>query len=1051
MKYTISDAVTLTGDVQNDEPIRGEVRLYNVDKEETDDGVYENDPEKFFNRTALTDGLEKSLLGLRDALTAKNQHGAHKVYGPYGTGKSHQLTALYHTLDNPHIARDWLQSKGLDDVSGALPNDATVVQYSMQYDNPGSEETPYIWSKLLNALDAEPFNPDENKPFPDASYIEDVIGDEHVFVFFDEIESWYDALSDRERERARMFLQALLTAAKDHQNLLVFISLLDPTASITDIIDRFNTISVNVTTELDKKKVLQHRFVDTVDEDVRDEIIDAYLDTYDDSNDITVDPDDKERFQQAYPLHPDLVDDLNRRYYAGRDQSVRGMLYLFANVLDNLHDETGLITAGDIDPREYQTDLSPLAPDRIDVAVTDLDAFDPTDASTGVQRLFHTTVLYSLNPGGDEDGATVERLLRGTLTPDHRPSEIYVTLEKHLMKEFPHVHALNGREKYIVQTQMNVPSRIRKQAQNVSLNEAQHRISEEVNGFFTGSTHTVYFENDDEIDDHDWKKDPELVIAPEQWTTEMANNVIHGRRSQNTFVFIEPETPINVSGDSRTVDRARYLIAVEELRDNSERFEEQIYDRLEEEQEIAKQELREALGREWNYVNPIETPDQIETTERRGQITDADTDGKPYNADAIFQHVTASPPDLIDPLESYLAENAPVDIQTIYDHFADTPTLPFLYDYDSLTLTISMIPEYEFFDGRGFIDEEDVTDTTTVVPQPEEVTLEEVQETLFNNVTENGIVELRDIYHTYKSDPEVKIANGRDTVQNATKTLISGHENIDSPQDAIPYHEIYDTEQIREPSKEEVVDTIKTKIRSQYSASLEDVKEEFEESGEYIVIDSSPVKEAAGELVTKEYAHYTDGEFNSNTDGITMKSIIYPTPSERLVETVEDNISYINSGHTITPNDIGSSFTDSDVDEEKLAKINSALKQIEVGEHHTGVELIELDEEQEVGYEKAEYGAVFKWNGHNVSSPEELAEEIRETVSKDDTVKKGNIHVKQTISGLPKESLDEYVEAETKYEAEVSFSSGITAKQICDTLENIQGELKYYLITFNND
>ena len=93
----IDDVLTLSQELtEGDGLIKGQIRLYDVD---SDEDTLESDARRFFERTLLTGGLEDSLKRLRDTLQGEDNTRIHEMYGPYGTGKSHQMVAMYHCFN----------------------------------------------------------------------------------------------------------------------------------------------------------------------------------------------------------------------------------------------------------------------------------------------------------------------------------------------------------------------------------------------------------------------------------------------------------------------------------------------------------------------------------------------------------------------------------------------------------------------------------------------------------------------------------------------------------------------------------------------------------------------------------------------------------------------------------------------------------------------------------------------------------------------------------------------------------------------------------------
>ena len=127
LSKTLEDTVTLSREIREEGQIDGQVKLYNVD----DDTEFESDAELFFDRTLMTQGLREALSILRDSLTGDDPRGTHILYGPYGSGKSHQMVALYHCFNEPDAAGKWA-SGTVDGFDAALPDSAIPITVSMQ-------------------------------------------------------------------------------------------------------------------------------------------------------------------------------------------------------------------------------------------------------------------------------------------------------------------------------------------------------------------------------------------------------------------------------------------------------------------------------------------------------------------------------------------------------------------------------------------------------------------------------------------------------------------------------------------------------------------------------------------------------------------------------------------------------------------------------------------------------------------------------------------------------------------------------------------------------
>src|SRR6056297_1397823 len=203
LSKTLEDTVTLSRELREEGQIDGQVKLYNVD----DDGEFESDADLFFERTLMTQGLRDALTILRDSLTGEDPRGTHILYGPYGSGKSHQMVALYHCFDDPSAASAWADGT-IDGLGDALPEDAIPITVAMQYEN---NDYDYLWEPFFEALDYD-VGSFETGGYPDVQTIEEAVGDRTVAFIADELEDWYDTLDDDRESANRAFLQSLLEA-----------------------------------------------------------------------------------------------------------------------------------------------------------------------------------------------------------------------------------------------------------------------------------------------------------------------------------------------------------------------------------------------------------------------------------------------------------------------------------------------------------------------------------------------------------------------------------------------------------------------------------------------------------------------------------------------------------------------------------------------------------------------------------------------------------------------------------------------------------------------
>ncbi len=420
LSKTLDDTVTLSRELREDGQIDGQVKLYNVDN----DDEFESDAELFFDRTLMSQGLREALTILRDSLTGEDPRGTHVLYGPYGSGKSHQMVALYHCFDDPPAAADWA-NETIDGFGDALPDSATPITVAMQ-----NEQYEYLWEPFFEALDYDPGS-FESGGYPDMQKIQEAVGDDTVGFFVDELEDWFDTLQGDRKSANKAFLQSLLesTALADLE-LYTIVSVLREGSEVHDILNREQAVEVNMNNQVDKREVLRHRLIDEIDESAAREIVNGYYDAYDQSDHVDIPDDLLADMHDLYPFHPVLLDALETRYYADEgNQNTRGMIYLFSKVLLEMQDQTDLITHGDIDGIEFEDELAKINYERLNAATGDIQNRIDTDDVPHGRRILNTILLYSLKPSEGE-GAEVSEMVMGAYQTGDLISDVVLNLER---------------------------------------------------------------------------------------------------------------------------------------------------------------------------------------------------------------------------------------------------------------------------------------------------------------------------------------------------------------------------------------------------------------------------------------------------------------------------------------------------------------------------------------------------------------------------------------------------------------------------------------------
>jgi hypothetical protein len=921
LSKTLAETVTLSRELREEGQIDGQVKLYNVD----DDSEFESDAELFFERTLMTQGLREALTILRDSLTGDDPRGTHILYGPYGSGKSHQMVALYHCFDDPSAAGDWA-ADSVEGFDSALPESATPITVAMQ-----NEQYEYLWEPFFEALDYDP-GTFESGGYPDMQTIQDAIGDETAAFFVDELEDWFDTLQGDRKSANKAFLQALLesTALSDLE-LYTIVSVLREGSEVHDILNREQAVEVNMNNQVDKREVLRHRLIDSVDESAAREIVNGYFDAYDQSDHVDLPDDLLSEMHDLYPFHPVLLDALETRYYADEgNQNTRGMIYLFSKVLLEMQDQTDLITHGDIDAIEFEDELAKINYERLNAATGDIKSRIDEDEVPHGRRILNTILLYSLKPSEGE-GAEVSEIVMGAYQTGDLVSDVVLNLER-LHGVAWHLHKLNG--KYAIRDRQNPNALIRNAAVDVSETSAKAEIADFITDIFGSNAHPVGFRTNDMRDIPD-DREVKVVVKDDQWTNEEVEHVItndgRGREWRNTLVFVQPSGDKAIESGTRYINKARYIegsrqvLADEslddEIRTSIQGMREQEENELREELQLLYGEVLDGndLLNDWAQMTPMELDVYVH-------------DEAELNASNIADSASADPFDLQshvwDIAEDLLERRGEISVEDIYEQFLRDPELPIPGNAnDVLNATVKALSDKPVLarDTGGFRDDLSGSSLDTVLVQQDDVDVwgvDDVEQELrqrFGSGT--TALDIGDLELELVEDGEIWIdGDSHDVVMRAIGRLareeqyvtVKGNEILDKPQSDATVRDVGGAEVVGASS---LVDHIETHIDDDGYANLDTIIGEIRaEESVFLPPDEteSVAREAVNEFLVDDYVLEAGGRYLGSLgdrDPTTVK--IVPTVPERIGDQILEYIEDLEPGDQFTVNKVGDRFDSS--------------------------------------------------------------------------------------------------------------------------------------------
>ncbi|MEZ3145758.1 hypothetical protein [Halobaculum sp. MBLA0143] len=549
-----------------------EVNLYNV---YDDTASPERDARRILGITYPTRTLERIVEKTAEKFDPSSNvtDGAHVVGGEYGSGKSHVELAVYHLLDAPAAARDWLDEHGID---ATLPSDTRTAALQMlnldtDYERLDTTVADYLGLDELD-VDGDP---------PGAREIRDAVGDRPTAIFVDEFERWFGMSSRVDYTADNLaFLQNLLEAAgREDTPLTVYVSLLFEEPEVTDVLPRTNPFRHDLSQSRDEKiRFILHRLVGEVtDPEGLTALAEEYTDVYRNNKQVELSDyqEMESRVERYYPFHPTTLDTLMDKFAEQQgNQDARGLLELLTKLLADCYHETDLILTGDVDVVGFSGWFRFVDGELVGKYLNDYHrlgepAGDGEDRTFDeyVEELLNTVLLHSLARGGEE-GANRHRMLMGTLRKGGNAHKIVQTFKNRVYGHAWHVFRING--EYAFDTDENPAARIEKKAEDVHRDDAIHRVERLVSEeLFDGQNDVFVLDPVNTEQDVPDTKRLKLVVSLSAHRSydEQFEALTTGqeREYSNTIVLVTPESGGSVDTNTGIRELARKVVAGEEL------------------------------------------------------------------------------------------------------------------------------------------------------------------------------------------------------------------------------------------------------------------------------------------------------------------------------------------------------------------------------------------------------------------------------------------------------------------------------------------------------
>ncbi len=529
-------------------------------------------PERFLSQTYFTENLTLMLGDVLSRMNGGAGAAVTEVQTPFGGGKTHALLTLYHIINSPAVAQS------IDSVSVAMgdlrvPDRSQVLVFDGQEvgaDTPVNKEdlasVSTLWGELAHQAGCWSLvqESDGRGTAPGNELFRQVLeAASPCLILLDELVSYLVKLRFSNTRRTQnlyrqtvQFLQETLQLAGNVDGVCILISLpkskreyggLDPATlqhelTVLDelqpradrVVSKRTPVNDEEIYSLTRRRLFQH-----VDQEAAQRVAREYRAVYERtpaSYDAAVtSPDYLARMEDAYPLHPELLDVIYKKWSTASDfPRTRATLQLLASVVADQwrhRREAHMIQPAHVDLERERIRT------RIVSAAGSAGGYDAVvaadiiggdghanreDARRGgdyeslhVSRGVATTLLMHSFGGLERSGATSQELRLGTVAPNLGPeyvSEVLTSLDETLW----YVHKEGDRLRF--QTKPNIYRMIAQNASGQPSSTVDERLRAEVEsvvGAQPGFRSLAWAATDDQIPDN---PDPTIAVLSPRFT-----------------------------------------------------------------------------------------------------------------------------------------------------------------------------------------------------------------------------------------------------------------------------------------------------------------------------------------------------------------------------------------------------------------------------------------------------------------------------------------------------------------------------------------------------
>lgn len=451
-------------------------------------------PDRFFERTHITNGLQTLLSGIEGRLKGRNRQNQDPIVQlqtPFGGGKTHTLIALYHK------ATEW----------NATP--VVIVGSSMA---PGHGDTFWgsIERQLTNSLQhwttqVAPGTESLSKMFTDTK--------KPVLILMDEVLNYLERAAGVSVQKSTLaeqtlaFILSLTEAVVSNNNIAFVVTLQEseiaPIAEkfplFTDLLTRMRRV-VTPVEDAEIASIIRKRLFGEVNLNEAKRIAREFA-KYARQESIlppsTQESEYRKRFVESYPFQPEVIDVLYKRWGTFPNfQRTRGVLRFLSRVVHRAKGKNRpYITLADFDLAD--SDIRDELLEHIDASYRGIIASDITGRTAGAKaadqtlgdtfqhlelssRVATAIFLYSFT-GGITRGGTSDEIKRSSVVLEH-PAAIVDAAKNRLTEHLFYLRTENGKSYF--DTQPNLNRIVQTRMENVDAEVVNARVAAQLRKSF---------------------------------------------------------------------------------------------------------------------------------------------------------------------------------------------------------------------------------------------------------------------------------------------------------------------------------------------------------------------------------------------------------------------------------------------------------------------------------------------------------------------------------------------------------------------------------------